>query len=305
MSPVVVYTPSDNNHYMTKRRDFIKGMSLTALGLAVSNDALLANYKKRHRIKPGLVTYLWGKDWDVPTIIRNCEKCDLLGVELRTEHKHGVEPHLTAQQRRDVKKRFEDSKVKFIGYGSNVEFDSPDPAVLKKNMDFGKELVKLTHDVGGNGVKVKPNKFHEGVAREKTLEQIGKSLNELSKFARDYGQKIRLEVHGRGTQELPNIKAIMDVADDPNVVVCWNCNPTDLEGQGFEYNFSLVKDRLGDTIHIHELDTVPYPWEELMTELIEMNYDGWTLWECSSNPQDPVAELLKQRRLWEEMLAKL
>lgn len=290
---------------MTKRREFIRGLSLTALGLAMSNETLLANFRKRHQIKPGLVTYLWGKDWDVPTIIRNCEKCDLLGVELRTEHKHGVEPHLTAEQRREVKQRFKDSKVEFIGYGSNVEFDSPDPAVLKKNMDLGKELIKLTHDVGGSGVKVKPNKFHDTVPRERTLEQIGKSLNELSRFGRDHGQKIRMEVHGRGTQELPNIRKIMDVADDPNVVICWNCNPTDLEGQGFQYNFDLVKDRLGDTIHIHELDTVEYPWEELMTNLLKMNYDGWTLWECSSNPQDPVAELKKQRRLWEEMLAKL
>src|SRR5690606_1856395 len=110
-----------------------------------------------------------------------------------------------------------------IGYGSNVEFDSPDPTVLKQNMDFAKDLVKLCHDIGGNGVKVKPNKFHSGVPHEKTIEQIGKSLNEIGKFGADYGQKIRLEVHGKETQELPNIKAIMDVADNPNVVICWNC----------------------------------------------------------------------------------
>ena len=289
---------------MRNRRDFLKGISLTTLGIALSQDSLLANIKKNHKIKPGLVTYLWGKDWDVPTIIENCEKCDLLGVELRTEHKHGVEPSLTAAQRKEVKKMFRDSKVEFIGYGSNVEFDSPDPAELNKNMQLARELVKLSHDVGGSGVKVKPNKFHEGVAREKTIEQIGRSLNEIGRFGADYGQKIRLEVHGKGTQELPNIKAIMDVADNRNVVVCWNCNPTDLEGKGFDYNFNLVKDRLGDTIHIHELDSVPYPWQDLMNELVEMNYAGWTLWECHSSPSDPVAALIEQRAIWETMLAK-
>jgi sugar phosphate isomerase/epimerase len=257
---------------MTKRRDFIKGISLTTIGLALTRENLFGAYMKNSRMKPGLVTYLWGKDWDVPTIIANCEKCKLLGVELRTEHKHGVEPSLNAAQRKEVKKRFENSNVKFIGYGSNVEFDSPDPAVLKQNMDLAKELIKLTHDVGGTGVKVKPNKFHSGVPKEKTIEQIGKSLNELGKFGADYGQKIRLEVHGRETQELPNIKAMMDVADHRNVVICWNCNPTDLNGQGFHYNFNLVKDRLGDTIHIHEIDTVDYPWQELMNELVKMNY---------------------------------
>src|SRR5690606_12611813 len=232
------------------------------------------------KMKPGLVTYQWAKDWDVPTIIANCEKSGLLGVELRTEHKHGVEPTLTQAQRKDVKRLFDNSKVTFIGYGSNVEFDSPDPAILKKNMDFGKELVKLSHDIGGTGVKVKPNRFHPDVPREKTIEQIGKSLNALATFAADYNQKIRLEVHGRETQELPNMKAIMDVADNRNVVVCWNCNPEDLNGKGFEYNFNLIKDRLGDTIHVHEMDTVPYPWQELMNQLVKMNYDGWVLWEC-------------------------
>src|SRR5687768_8009965 len=139
---------------MTKRRDFVKGISLTALGLLLADQSVLANLKKRSSMKPGLVTYLWGKDWDVPTIIANCEKSKLLGVELRTEHKHGVEPTLNAAQRKEVKKRFQDSSVEFIGYGSNVEFDSPDAAILKQNMDLAKELVKLSHDVGGTGVKV-------------------------------------------------------------------------------------------------------------------------------------------------------
>lgn len=289
---------------MTKRREFIRGMSIATLGLALSRQDVFAGLKRRSKMKPGLVTYQWGKDWDVPTIIANCEKCRLLGVELRTEHKHGVEPNLSAAQRKEVKQRFDDSSVEFIGYGSNVEFDSPDPTVLKKNIDLAKELVKLSHDVGGTGVKVKPNKFHDGVPKEKTIEQIGKSLNEIGKFGADYGQKIRLEVHGKETQELPNIRAIMDVADNRNVVICWNCNPTDLNGKGFTYNFNLVKDRLGDTIHVHEMDTVAYPWQELMKELVNMNYSEWILWECASDPQDKVAALIHQRKLWEGILAK-
>ena len=256
-------------------------------------------------MKPGLVTYLWGKDWDVLTIIRNCEKAGLLGAELRTEHKHGVEPSLSAQQRREVKAMFDDSNVEFVGYGSNAEYDSPDPAVVKQNMDLTRELVKLCHDVGGTGVKVKPNKFHEGVPREKTLEQIGKALNELGKYADDFGQKIRLEVHGKGTQELPNIKAIMDVAEHKNVVVCWNCNQADLLGEGFTHNFNLIKNRLGDTIHIHEIDTDPYPYPELAKELVDMNYSGWTLWECTSKPVDTVATMEENRKMWENLVAKV
>lgn len=288
---------------MTNRRNFIKGVSLTTFAMALSGSELFAGFKKGSKMKPGLVTYLWGKDWDVPTIIRNCEKSNMLGVELRTEHAHGVEPSLNAAQRKEVKARFANSKVEMIGYGSNVEFDSPDPAILKQNMDLAKELVKLSHDVGGSGVKVKPNKFHEGVPHEKTIEQIGKSLNEIGKFGRDYGQLIRLEVHGKETQELPNIKAIMDVADNRNVAVCWNSNPTDLIGKGLEYNFNLVKDRLGDTVHIHEMDNDAYPWQELMNLFVKADYSGWMLWECSSDPENKVEALIKNRNIWEKLVA--
>ena len=40
----------------------------------------------------GLVTYMWGADWDLPTLIKNCQLTGFRGVELRTAHKHGVEP---------------------------------------------------------------------------------------------------------------------------------------------------------------------------------------------------------------------
>ena len=36
-----------------------------------------------------------------------------------------------------------------------AEFDSPDASVLKQNMDLTRQLVKLSHDVGGSGVVVR------------------------------------------------------------------------------------------------------------------------------------------------------
>ncbi len=286
---------------MTKRREFIKGISLTAMALALPQGELFA--KKNSKMKIGLVTYQWGKDWDIPTIIQHCEKSKVLGVELRTQHKHGVEPTLNSNQRKEVKTRFADSAVVLLGYGSNAQFDSPDRAILKQNIDAAKELLKLSHDVGGSGVKVKPNAFHEGVPHDKTLEQIGRSLNEVGKVAGDLGQQVRLEVHGRGTQELPNIKTIMDVADNRNVTVCWNSNPEDLKGKGLEYNFNLVKDRFGSTVHVHEMDSGSYPYQELMDLFVRMDYSGWILLECSTDPENKVKAMIEQREAWEKMVA--
>jgi len=286
-----------------------KFLELLALGSVAIGSPVMAEAARKDNgksnIEFGLVTYQWGKDWDIPTLIKNLTKSKTLGVELRVDHAHGVDTFLTSAQRESVKKQFNDSPVTLVGFGSNVQFDSPVPGVLNLNIKRAKALIALDHDIGGSGVKVKPNQFHKDVPREKTIEQIGKSLNEIGRFAGDLGQKVRLEVHGPGTQELPNIKAILDVADNPNVGICWNCNPTDLTPD-FQTNFNLVKNRLGSTIHIHELDMDGYPYDLLFKNLEDIHYDGWLLFECSAtDPADKVQALAEQRRLGLKMLSRL
>lgn len=287
------------------RRTFLGG----TLGLSVAGSGLLtrlaawAEETTTRSIRLGLVTYLWGRDWDLPTLLANCEKTGMEGVELRTEHAHGVEPEIGPQQRAEVKKRFADSPVVLVGLGSNEAFHYPDPERLRRSIERTKAFIKLSHDVGGQGVKVKPNDLPKEVPQEKTIEQIGKALNELAAFAADYGQRLRLEVHGQ-CSPLPIMKKIMDVATHPNVGLCWNSNPEDLQGEGLEYNFNLVKDRLGDTVHVRELNLGDYPYQRLFELLVTNQYRGWILLECRTNPPDRVAALIEQRKVWEEMMAK-
>jgi sugar phosphate isomerase/epimerase len=293
--------------FLNSRRDFLKRSMY--LGTAAVTKGPLSNVfaqsspKGVSGMKFGFVTYQWGKDWDLATLIANCGKAKLLGVELRTEHTHGVESNLSAQQRQDVKKRFDDSPVKLVGLGTNFCFHHVEPAKLQKDIEGAKEYIKLCHDVGGSGVKVKPNDLPKEVSREKTIEQIGKSLNELGRFGAEYGQQIRLEVHG-SCSPLPVIKQIMDIADLPNVGVCWNCNSDDLVGEGLKSNFNLVKGRFGDTVHVRELNISDYPYQELINLLAEMGYGGWVLLEARTSPQDRLKAMVEQHKVWEEMVAK-
>jgi sugar phosphate isomerase/epimerase len=286
------------------RRHFFKQtLLLGAAGLAASAlpaGLLCGEDDSRNKVKLGMVTYLWGQDWDLPTLIANCRKAQIQGVELRTQHKHGVEPGLSEPERREVKKRFEDSPVKFVGSGSAECFDSPDPEKLKRAIVATKAFVKLSHDCGGSGVKVRPNDFHPNTPREKTIEQIGKSLNIVGKYAADYGQDIRLEVHG-SCCELSTMKAIMDFVTEKNVGLCWNSNAQDIKGRGLAYNFSLVGNRLGKTVHVRELTIADYPYQELFNLLEENNFTGWILLECGSKPKDLVSALMEQRDVFTEL----
>ncbi len=289
------------------RRDFLgESVSLGLAAIATGPIGRLLAVSPSlpgSKMKWGLVTYLWAKDWDVPTIIANCAKTGVLGVELRVQHAHKVEANLNARQRAEVKKRFADSPVEVVGMGTNYAFHDPNPAKLRQNIEGAKQYIRLSADIGGSGIKVKPNDLPKNVPQDKTIEQIGKSLNELAAFGADLGQRVRLEVHG-GCSPLPVIKAIMDIADHPNVGVCWNCNSQDLQGRGLEYNFNLVRDRFGDTVHIRELNVGSYPYQQLMNLLVATDYSGWILLEARTNPKDKIAALIEQKKVFNQMIAK-
>ena len=288
------------------RRQFLKKTLLATAGIGylphLANAAYAPN-KSAKGMRFGLVTYLWGKDMDLPTLLDVCEKSGVLGVELRTQHAHGVEPELSKLQRAEVRKRFADSPVELVGYGSNAQYHENDPAKVKANIALTKEYLSLMHDCGGSGVKVKPNGFVNDVPREKTIEQIGLSLNEVAKFGEELGQEIRVEVHGRGTSELPVVRDIFKVATHPNATVCWNSNDVDLDGAGLGENFDMVKDRFGSTVHIRELNIGNYPYPELMQKFNEMDYQGWILLEARTNPADKISALIEQRKIFERMIS--
>lgn len=286
------------------RRRFLKtSAGLAAIGaLPIGHRCAQAATDGPPKMSFGLVTYMWGADWDLPTLLANCEKAGALGVELRTTHKHGVEPSLSAAQREEVKQRFADSPVTLVGLGSAEDFHDTDPKSLKDSIEATKAFLKLSHDVGGSGVKVRPNDLPSEVPEEKTIEQIGQALNEVGAYGADYGQQVRVEVHGKRTSPLPVMAAIMAVADHPNVAVCWNSNAQDLEGEGLAHNFSLVAKRLGATTHVHGLAGDDYPFPELFALLKEIDYEGWILEEASSKPADRVAALIEEREAFERLV---
>ncbi|HEY3391008.1 MAG TPA: TIM barrel protein, partial [Prolixibacteraceae bacterium] len=286
------------------RRNFIQKSIVGGIALATIHPLSAMTKTEKPVMRLGLVTYQWAKDWDLPTLIANCTKTGVLGVELRTEHAHHVEINLNAARRAEVKKMFADSPVTCIGYGANFEYHSPDPVKLRWNIDRTKEYIKLCKDIGASGIKVKPNDLPDGVDKEKTIAQIAASLNEVGKFAQDYGQLVRVEVHGNKTQELPNMKAIFDQVTRKNVKMCWNCNDQDLLPPGLEGNFNSVKKWFGDTVHVREFNVGDYPYPRLFELFEGIHYDGWILLEARTEPADKIAALKEQLSLFNQLVAK-
>ena len=282
------------------RREAILG-SLAALPLALGAWPA----RRVSRMRFGFTTYTWGKEWDIPTIVANCTRAKALGVELRTsgQYAHGVELELGEAGRGEAKKRFADSPVTLVGLACGEKFDHPDPAKLKAAIENAKGYAKLSHDVGGRGVRVFPNDFQKGVPEDKTIEQIARSLNEVGKYAAGYNQMMRLENHGNAGR-LTTLRKIMDQVTEKSVRIKLNCDAKDDEGGQFERNFNLVKGFLGDTLHMHDLRDEKFPYQLQTNLLIDMGWEGWWLVEESSKVPDRVQALIELRQLFEGLVAK-
>jgi xylose isomerase-like TIM barrel protein len=287
------------------RRSFLKAGCLAVAGLGSAGPAWdkARNLTEREApefgpgFKLGLVTYQLAQDWDIETIIKNCEATSFEGVELRTRHRHGVEPSIGKAERAEVRKRFEDSHLRLVSLGSTCEYESPDQAAVDRNTEETRRFCELARDVGAMGVKVRPNGFPKDVPPEKTLDQIGRALARCGDAARDLGVEIWLEVHGQGTELPQNIRRIMEACRHPSVGICWNSNDTDVVGGSVKSSFELLKPWLR-SCHINELWRRQYPWPELFGLLRSVGYTRYTFaeipWSC-----EPIRLMRYYRALWE------
>jgi sugar phosphate isomerase/epimerase len=300
----------NTNHRTMSRRDLLAGGVGAAVGVC-SLDCLrpspsgAAEPPATSGLRFGLATYTWGRDWDVPTLIANCAKAGLYGVELRTSsnYAHGVEVTLGKSGRAEVKKRFADSPVKVVSIACSERMDWPEPEKLRAAVEAAKAHLQLSHDVGCNVLRVFPNQFHDGVPRERTIEQIARAVDELGVVAADLGQEVSLEAHGPAG-ELPTMRAIMDRVTRPSVRVRLNCDARDSQGEGFVANFNLVKDFLSRVIHVHDLADPKYPYQLMVDLLVKAHWTGWALAERGDAVPDRALAMIEQRQAWEAMVAK-
>lgn len=284
------------------RRRFLQAGALGAAGLtapALAAEPAKTDDKPKFRL--GLVTYNLAANWTLPDLLKACKTAGTSPVEFRTTHKHGVEPSLSKDERKDVKQRCADAGVEIWGCGTTCEFQSPDPAVVKKNVETCKEFVGLVADLGGKGVKVRPNGLPDGVEVPRTLDQIGKALIPCGKAADDAGLEIWVEVHGKGTAHPPYIKTIMDHCGHPKVGLTWNSNGTDVKNGSVAEYFQLLRPWIR-SCHINEL-TSGYPYRELFRLFRETGYDRVTLAEIAGMPDAGTGERLMRyyKALWTEL----
>jgi len=286
------------------RRDFLAAGAGTLAATTLPKSIFAADEKAKFKL--GIVTYNVPADWDLPTILKTCKEVGIAAVECRTTHKHGVEPSMTAQEREVVKKQFADSGIVFWGCGTVCEFHSEKPEVVKKNIEECKAFCKLVADLGGKGVKIRPNGVGKGMTEEQCWKQIGYALKECGKTAGDLGLEICAEVHGAVSQIPKNMRAIMDNCGHKAVGVTWNSNATDIVNKSIEESFELLKPFI-KSCHINDLTNDAagkYPYRDLFKRLKGIGYDRYTMCEVGKKytPEEGLKFLKEYKAMWDGLV---
>ncbi len=86
------------------RRGFVVSSVAAAAGAPLAQRAAAAPPNGGPGFHLGCISYNTLKDFDVETIIRVLEGAGFEGVELRTGHKHGVEPTIGQEERLRVRR---------------------------------------------------------------------------------------------------------------------------------------------------------------------------------------------------------
>ncbi|MGL6073216.1 MAG: sugar phosphate isomerase/epimerase family protein [Fimbriiglobus sp.] len=287
------------------RREFLAASLATTLAPTLASATTRVEAKRKYQL--GLVTYNVAQSWDLSTLLKNAQAAGIAAIECRTTHKHGVEPTLNAEQRATVKKQFADAGIVFWGSGSVAEFHSEKPEVVEKNIEDCKKFLQLVKDLGGRGVKVRPNGVVKGKTLEASIEQIGKALKPCGDAAKNLGLEIWVEVHGPVTAAPKNMKAILEVADHPSVGVTWNSNATDLVDKSIASGFEMLSKSI-KSCHINDLNNDKkgtYPYRDLFQRLNTLGYDRYTLIEVGQSIEaDKGIEFLKAYKTqWEKLTA--
>lgn len=241
-------------------------------------------------MKLSLLTYNLGRDFELDELIEICEKYDYDGIEFRSGvGPHGVELEASADERKAIKHRMEDSELEIAGIGTGCRFESLDDSERQEQIDEAKAFIDLAADIGCPRIRVFGNSFPEGADENEVIENVGAALAEIAEHAEPAGVDCNLELHGDFSYWEYSLRAV-ELADHQRVGIVYNCNVSELPYGSIGQFLEPIKPYLRH-VHLHELENV-YPYKLLFRWLKDIGYTGFN--SVESDPPSPDAERIIQ-----------
>lgn len=247
-----------------------------------------------------LLTYLLGKDMELPELLSVCRSARIDGVEFRCElgHRHGVELERTAQERKDIRERCEAVHIPIACLATGCKFEYADAEKRQEDVDRAKQYLDLAADLGAPRIRVFGNAFpEEGITRAAVVENVGAALREIAEHGAVRDVDVCLEMHGDFYWWEHTLNAVR-IADHPRVGVVHNCDPREMKFGPIANFYDPLKSYIRH-VHMHDLEN-GYPYKALMAMLKRDGYSGYFSLEAgaSEEPRRVIAIYAELFRAW-------
>ncbi|MEO6870228.1 MAG: sugar phosphate isomerase/epimerase family protein [Ginsengibacter sp.] len=202
-----------------KRRDFIKTTTLAGIAFAT----IPFDFKTYSPLLS--FSTLGCPDWSFESILDFAVNNGYNGIEIR-----GIKRELdllkcpefsSKEMIQATRKKVEDKNIKIVDLGSYAQMHHPKGAERDKNIDEAKRFIDLAQQLHCPYVRVFPNIFPKGPARDVITQNIVTSLQELGNYAKGSGVKVLMETHGELVLS-EDIERIMQSVNDPDVGLVWD-----------------------------------------------------------------------------------
>ena len=240
-------------------------------------------------------------EWSVEAIARKSGEYGVDCVELRGGADGHVNPDFSSEQRREIRRIFEDAGVGICCVTAYSKLSSPDAAVRSQQIDDIRRYVDLASDLGSPNVRTFFGAFPWYVYRERVYDYAAGMLNTVA--AELDTVRVLVETHDSMSAG-EDMEPLLARLDSRKIGVVWDMAHTNRTGEPIERSWEILGDRVH---HVHVKDEYPIephklehripgegvvPLEEVRDLLAVNGFAGSVCleWERAHHPEMPPLE---------------
>jgi sugar phosphate isomerase/epimerase len=247
-----------------------------------------------------LNTYQTAQEWEVERIIEVCTATGYAGIEFLQDfkQKHGLEADAPTELLLDVKAKMDRAGLIVSSLTSCCAFHHLEEAERRRSIEQVKRVIEQAATMNCDHVRVLGDWLPDDdvPTRERIMENVAASLQELADYARPKGVTVAIEQHWCFTDPL-YVTRVVKEANRPNVGIVFNSQWR----VGAEKGWSLppgassiapLYDLLAPyitSVHTHQMEQPevrPY-YQEFFRLLKRDGYQGYVSNECAYTGPDP------------------
>ena len=166
-----------------------------------------------------------------------------------SEHAHGVERSLDADQRRAIRETVESSGVALCCLATGCCY--ADLSSIDQQIDDTHAYIDLAGDLGCPRMRVFGGRFDEWLMREDAIDVVADSLRLVADHAQERGVTLCLETHDDWCDP-DHVAAVMNLVKHPNVGVNWDVmHPTRSADKSIDQAYQTLQPWIRH-VHVHD-----------------------------------------------------